>query len=145
MSRCKVELMQPIRRNFVLELKRFCKEVKSVQNAYPLFCFLSFSGYIRVWLVWDLNIALLINQSNIQKVVSLICAHARWCPFILSFRRLSCILLTSLQPKTFSKPAEILESFRVPMILQSPTRSNPTLLQTVFQGRYRLKQIILSF
>ena len=51
MSRCKVELMQPIRRNFVLELKRFCKEVKSVQNAYPLFCFLSFSGYIRVWLV----------------------------------------------------------------------------------------------
>ena len=41
--------------------------------------------------------------------------------------------------------AEILEGVRVPMILQSPTRSNPTLLQTVFQGRYRLQQIILSF
>ena len=39
------------------------------------------------------------------------------------------------------KPAEILEGVRVPMILQSPMGSNPTL----FQDCYRLQQIVLSF
>ena len=48
-------------------------------------------------------------------------------------------------PSTQNHQAEILEGVRVPMILQSPMRSNSTLLQTVFQGRYRLQQIILSF
>ena len=49
LRRCKVDPLgirrltnAAMRRNFVLELKRFCKQVKSRQKAIPLFCFLFF-------------------------------------------------------------------------------------------------------